>query len=229
MNRQQRKRRRKIRQICTTVILMLLTVVVFAAVLRLKTLSAFKGVYTRTVDMTDEAVLNAAGWLGETLGDEVDPDRIRDLLPEDMNVTIELSFERKGLKRGSYTEAVDEVSYSACRDRVYEAVCACLRELIIKRLTDAGYAENMTDEDADALINEALGMTLDNYIKNAGVELFPDKDGFAADINRAGDYRIKGNSIKWERAGNEVSERFVTDGRSVSFPEAGVLYRRGDK
>ncbi|MCR5357220.1 MAG: hypothetical protein K6E63_07425 [Lachnospiraceae bacterium] len=229
MKREQRRRRRRILRIVTTLILMLLTAVVIVTVLRIRALNAFKGDYYYTVDLSDRAVGNIALWLADVEGAEIDPEWIKDKLPEDMSVKVALSFERRGFKRGSYEESLDEATYTACEKGAYDALSECLKELIIGRLVDIGYAESVSGEEADTLIKETLGMTMDNYLKNAGVLVLPSYDELAEPVNRSGDFKIKGKTITWERDGAEVTERFVADKETLSFPESGesgYLFKR---
>ncbi|MBR5766461.1 MAG: hypothetical protein IKX95_06740 [Lachnospiraceae bacterium] len=221
MNREQRRKRRKIIRLCTTVIMMLLTAVVLVAVLRLRALNAFKGDYYYTIDLADQAAAEAALWLSDVEGADIDTEWVRSRMPEDMSVKVILSFEREGLKKGTYSESLDKGSYEKCRDMAYAALSSCLRELIIDRLVYVGYAESVSETEADALINEALGMTMDDYLKNINVTVLPDYDTLAGPINREGDYKIKKKTITWERDGASVTERFVSEKGTLSFPDSG--------
>ena len=228
LSKQQRRKRRRIRRICVTVFLVILAVVILMTGLRLRTLSAFSGEYTRYIDITDRVVSNIAVWLSDVEGAQVDSEWVRSRT-EDMIVSTELSFNPKGLKRGSYTEELNNPSYGECEDRAYLLTADCLRELIIKRLSLIGYADSLTDEEADALVKEALGMSLDSYIKNAGIHFMPDYNELTGEVTRTGDYRIRGNSITWERDGQEATDEFRRGRDSLIIVEPGYIYSKSIK
>ena len=225
---QRRKKRKRRRIIVTTVIAVLavaLAVVIMMSVLRVRTLRAFDGDYARTVDMTDRIVANAAVWLKDVEGAEVSTEWIRSKT-EPLILTATLSFDPQGLKKGSFTEKLDEASYSECSDKAFELTAECLRELIIRRLTMVGYAESVSDEEADALIEEALGMPLEGYIREAGVNIIPDQNELAQELARTGDYRINKMTIEWMRDGEEKADAFRTADNTLIIVEPGIIYTR---
>ncbi len=223
--KQHRRRRRRIVRIFITIAMVVLAVVILMAALRLSTLNAFKGEYRRSVDLTERITANIAVWLQDVEGADVDAEWVRSRT-EPMYVYSDLSFDRNGLRKGTYTEELDEASYTECEDMAYSLCADCLRELIIKRLVMTGYAESISDDTADKLIGEALGMTLNNYIKNAGVEILPDHDELAGEIGRSGEYRIKGNFVSWERAGATVTDEFRSAKRSLIIVEPEYVYKK---
>ena len=228
LKEQRRKKRKRKRIIITTAIALLavaLTLVIVMSVLRLRTLQAFKGDYTRTVDVTDRVVSNIAVWLKDVEGADVTAEWIKSRT-EPFILTTTISFDPQGLKKGSYTEELNDPSYTDCSERAYALTAECLKELIIKRLTLIGYAESLSDEDADALITEALGMTLDSYIKSAGIKIMPGRDELANEITRSGDYRIDKMTIGWTRAGEDISDTFKTADDTLIIVEPGYIYER---
>ena len=227
--REQRRKKRKRRRIITTTVIALLavalTVIILMSVLRLRTLQAFKGDYTRTMDVTDRVVSNIAVWLKDVEGDDVNADWVKSRT-DPFILTTTLSFDPQGLKKGSFTEELNEPSYSECSDKAYVLTAECLKELIIKRLTLIGYAESLSDEEADALITEALGMTLDSYIKNADIKIMPDHNKLANELTRTGDYSIKKMTIEWTRSGEDITDTFKTAGDTLIIVEPGYIYER---
>jgi hypothetical protein len=225
---QRRKKRRRKRIITTTVIALLsvgLAVVIFMSVLRIRTLKAFSGDYTRTVDMTDRIVANAAIWLKDVEGADITTEWIMGKT-DPLVVKTSIGFNPKGLKRGSFTEELDNPSYSECSDKAYKLTADCLRELLIKRLTMVGYAETVSDEEADSLIMEVLGTTLEDYIKNEGVAIMPDYNELAQEYTRTGDYSIDKMTIKWARDGEERIDGFRTTGDELIIVDPGYVYER---
>ena len=225
---QRRKRRKRKRIIITTVVAVLavvLTVAIFMSVLRIRTLRAFSGDYKRTIDMTDMIVANAGIWLDDVEGADITPEWIQERT-EPILLTTTLSFSPHGLKKGSFTEELDNPSYSECSDKAYALITDCLRELIIKRLTTVGYAETVSDEEADALITEALGMSLDSYIKDAGVSIMPDYNELADELTRTGDYTIRKMTVEWTRDGEDKTDEFRTTGDTLIIVNAGYIYEK---
>lgn len=222
-NKRRRRRIRKIRRICVTVVLVVLALVIMVSVLRVRTLRAFKGDYVRSIDLTDRIVADASVWLKDVEGADVDADWVGSRT-EGIYANVYLSFTPDGLTKGSYTETLDPDSYEKCSNEAYELTGKCLRELIIKRLTAVGYAQSLSDEEADALITEALGMPLDQYIKNSGAKIIPEYDELAGNINRSGEYKIKKKTIEWEREDALVSDAFSLTSSALSIPDAGLIY-----
>ena len=89
-----------------------------------------------------------------------------------------------------------------------------------------GYAESVSDEEADALITEALGMPLDSYIKDSGVIIMPGYDELAQGQTGLGDYKISGMTIEWTRNGEERADEFKTAGDTLIIVDRGCIYER---
>lgn len=225
MNKQQRRRRRLIRRLCTTLILIILAVMLTITIPRIKKLRMFRGDYVRMVDVTDRVVASAAVWLKDVEGADIDAGWVR-AHTDGISVRADLSFEPEGLAKGSFTETLDEEAYAECVEEAYALTCECLRELIVKRLVAVGYAEELSDDEADALITEALGMPLEAYVKNAGVLIAPDHDELAGETDRSGEYRVRRNTIEWTREGTQVSDAFSVTSDSISIPGTGLIYVR---
>ncbi len=219
LRKQERRRRRKIRRIITTVVLAVLaaavTLILTLTIPRVKMLKSFDGEYSRRIDITDKVAANASVWL-------------KDVETDGISAEVRLNFTPDGLKKGSFTETLDDESYAACVDEAYRLTGECLRELIIKRLTAVGYAETMSDDEADALITEALGMPLDSFIRNAGISIAPDPEELSSLINRSGEYRISGKTIEWLRDGEQKNDAFSVTSDTLSIPDAGFIYTRND-
>ena len=137
---------------------------------------------------------------------------------------VNVSFNKENTKKGMITEAIDEQSYNECMERSCLVAAECLRELIIKRLTMVGYAESMNDEEADELIREVLGMTLDNYIKNSQVDILPSIEELNKDLCNNGSYEIKGKTIKLNFDGTELSTAYALHKDTIIFVDKGYVY-----
>ncbi|MCR5421779.1 MAG: hypothetical protein K6E98_12340 [Lachnospiraceae bacterium] len=229
MTKRERLRLRRILRISALLMVLLVIIAFVAGFMRIRTLMAFRGEYVRDVDITDRVIAKVAIWLKDVEGANVDDEWIRSKT-DSFIVKVDLDFDNKGLKKGTFTESVNNSSYAECEEKAYKLTADCLRELIIKRLILVGYAKELTDEDADVLIKEALGMTLYNYIKNSRVEIFPDYNEFAEEVTRTGDYRIRGTQIEWERNDKKVKEEFRVSKDTIIIVEAEDIYKKqGDK
>lgn len=228
MNKAERRRRRKIKRIITTVACVILAVLITLFVIRIRILSAFHGDYVRPLDITDKVVASAALWLDDVEGADITEDWVREHT-EGILVNVNLNFDPSGPLSGTYTEEIDAAGFAACREQSKALVCDCLRELIIKRLELVGYGENISDQDADALIGEALGMNLDNYLESIGLDVMPDFDMLEEDIARSGEFKIRGSSIIWNRDGVECRDRYSTGKNILIINEPALVYTREKK
>lgn len=220
-----RRRIRRIVRLCITVISVVLTLVIVVAVLRLRTLRAIRGDYVRSLDITDQVVARVAVWLNDVEGAEVDAEWIREKT-QGIYVDVELSFTPEGLTKGSFTETLNAESCAAGEEEAYRVTGDCLRELIVKRLTAVGYTESLDDEEADKLITGALGMPIDSYLKNAGIDVAPDYNELAEKINRSGEYKIRKMTIEWTRDGMDTVDAFSVTKDTLAIHDAGYVYTR---
>ncbi len=203
-----------------------LAVLITLGIVRIRVLSAFRGDYVRSVDITDRVVAKAALWLADVEGADISEEWIMGKT-EGIDALVNLNFDPNGPLSGTFTEGLDGPDFAGCREESSALVCDCLRELIIKRLEAVGYGENLSDDAADALINEALGMGLPAYLENIGVNTAPDFDLLEDDIARSGSYKIRGNRIIWEREGAECKDRFSTGKGVLVIDEPSFVYKRG--
>ncbi len=217
-----------IRTAVHVIAVVLLAVLALSAVLiarQIKVSRFIKGEFQRSIDITDRVVSKVAVWLKDVEGAEIDPDRIRSRAGS-ITVTSHLVFEYSGLKKGSFSEQMDEASYDESTDRAFELAGVFLKELITDRLKAAGYAENISDKEADALIYEALGMSLEDYIRKSGTDFMPDRDELKEEINRSGEYGLPGSMIEWTRNGSVVKEKIGISNDILVILETGDIYRK---
>ena len=227
MNKAQRRRRRKIKRMITTAACAILAVVITLLCLRVRTLSAIRGDYVRQQDVTDMVVTNAAIWLKDVEGADVTEEWVRSKTDR-IEAGVNLTFDPSGPFGGSYAEEIDTSLYVKCKEESARLLVDCLKELIIKRLEMVGYGKDMSPEQVDELIMQALGMTLDDYLNNSGISAAPDFDRLEETVGRSGEYKIKRNMITWDRDGVSVSEHFVTGRGSLIITEPSFVYSRPD-
>ena len=230
MNREEKLRRRKIRKIkriITTIVCVILAVIITLSIIRIRTLTAFRGDYVRTMDLTDRVVGGTALWLGDVEGADITEDWVREKA-ENLSVNINLSFDPSGPLKGTFSEDVDAASYSSCREAASALVCDCLRELVVKRLTAVGYTKDVSDQAIDTLISDSLGMPLKDYLEGIGLNTAPDYDALEESIGRSGDYRIRGRKICWERGGKESREAYQAARGVLVINDRKEVYERAE-
>lgn len=208
-----------------TIVSMVLAAVLLVTVLRIRTLRALRGDFVRKLDITDQVVSQVTLWLNDVEGADIDPDWVRDK-GQEICADVELTFIPEGLTKGTFTETLNTESYAHCSEEAYRITGECLRELIVNRLTAVGYSESLSNDEADALITEALGMSLDNYLKNAGVDIIPDYNELAEEINRSGEYKIRRMTLEWTRDGADAVDSFSVTKDSLAVLDAGFIYMR---
>ena len=225
LTKAQRRKRRKIKRIITTAVCVILAVIITLGCMRIRTLRAFRGDYVRQMDVTDRVVASAALWLKDVEGADITEEWIRSKT-DGIDVAETLTFDPSGPFKGNFSEEVDALRYSACREESSALLCDCLRELIIQRLKMIGYSENIDDETADELTEQALGMPLKDYLEGIGVNAAPDFDSLEEETGRSGEYRIRGNTITLEWEGNTVSEAFSVGKNALTLHDKQLVYTR---
>lgn len=228
LTKAQRRKRRKIKRIITTLICVILAVLITLGCVRIRTLRAFRGDYVRRMDVTDRVVASTALWLKDVEGADVTEEWIRSKT-DGIDLAVILSFDPSGPYKGTFSEEVDASDYASCREEALALVCDCMRELIIKRLSMIGYGESITDEAADELTKQALGMPLKDYLEGIGVNAAPDFDVLEEETGRSGEYRIRGNNILMEWDGGSVTETFSVGKNVLTMHDKSLVYTRAEE
>ena len=110
---------------------------------------------------------HASDWLkSAAMGNQVD---ISDYI-QDVSVRCDITFGTDG----TWTAAMDEGSYAACRQRVNEELAAALKKLISIRF-EAAARGGLDDDTAEAMVQEILGMSTTEYLSSYGPVLLPER------------------------------------------------------
>lgn len=229
VRRRKRRRRRRYliaRIVLWTLIIAILTAIIVLAVTVLKSLS-FNGKWMRDVDLTEEYVANTAIWLSDVQDVEIDKAWVEDRSNEIIATSV-LTLKSGAFLNGNYIEEIDSASYTDCKNIVYDEVSSMMREIIKERLVFAGYADEVSDAEADALISEMLGMDMRQYLEANAITFIPSFEELSADVSRSGSYTIGMNSIKWveKSSGSETEDKYTKDGNIMIFTDKPVLYRK---
>lgn len=146
------------------------------------------GVWRTELDLTETARTAANAWLREAeLGEQIDAG---DALPP-IRVAVFLTLSEDG----SWTRRVDGESYRQAQDAASAALASSLRALLGLRIVDAGRAEE-SDEQLDARIYDAIGMTSAEYVAAYAPALLPELEELQAAHDGGGSWKTEGAQFK---------------------------------
>lgn len=150
-------------------------IIVFALYLLFGNVIKIKGSWYKRVDVSKDIVENMEYYMGSFTGGEdamIDLDKY--INEEDYYVAYKVTFGWDG----SYKEEFDEKSYEVCKDKAYEDLKTAVSEVLVKSLEAANVD---TDKSAEELVNEAVGMDIDTYLRDYGPALLPNPEEFVSE------------------------------------------------
>ncbi len=111
---------------------------------------------------------------------------------------------------GGYTQQLDTDSYAAASACAYRNLENSLRSVIAARFTALGMTDEsgMTDEDIDLLMQDAVGMSMDEYLHKAVPEIIPSREELAGTLDRSGSCRMEEDLIYFD---GDVGQVFLSD------------------
>ena len=179
--KRKRKRRKKYAGICIGVLLALtVAAAIYGAIAMTDPSRKLAGTWYTDIDITPQVAEHASDWLkSAAMGNQVD---ISDYI-QDVSVRCDITFDTDG----TWTAAMDEGSYAACRQRVNEELAAALKKLISIRF-EAAARGGLDDDTAEAMVQEILGMSTTEYLSSYGPVLLPELSEMRADFDRNGIY-----------------------------------------
>ena len=191
--------RRKLPIFIITFLLMIIAGGVFFVVLMLRPERKLSGTWKRQQAVENEALPLAVEWLGSArLGNEVDLGSLGDA---SIKLTLELN------KDDSWKMYMDEAAYEQEKTKAYQSLAAGLRSLVILRAAELG--AEVSDEQAEAAIIKACGISSYEYVMQYGPVLMPEGSSLSARYNLQGSYRAgKG---RFSRDGMEDMDFLVDD------------------
>ena len=173
--------------------------------------TAYIGVWTRQLDLTDYVTDAMDVWLDEAgLGDGTDygEDRVT------ITMTMTLSED------GTYTETMTDEEYEeTCREARLVATAGLL-DFLERRMEFAGAGEETVGKSASELIEESLGMSAGDYLDLYGPALLPDKDELRSMYNRVGTYEVGGGQMIRSTEKETVTEHYILQGDYLIFTDA---------
>lgn len=111
---------------------------------------------------------------------------------------------------GGYSERLDTDSYAAAAECAYHNLENSLRSVISARFTALGMADEsgLPDEDIDMLMQDAVGMSMDEYLHKAVPGIIPSQDELAGSLDRSGFCRVEEDLIYFD---DEAGQIFLND------------------
>ena len=158
-----------------------------------------KGTWIEEIDLTREVENSINGYLSEALfSDEIS---VNEYLEE-----IKLEAVLNVDEDNNYTLCITKDSYDKCVNQANEALKKAVTGLIEKRM-DMLSVEN--EEETDKLVEEAIGMKLEDYLSLYGPVLLEDYDTYKSRYERHGKYVFDGDFLRLsdENVTNEENEK----------------------
>ncbi len=218
-NRRRRvKKRRKSRAAVVLPLLFILSFLILIAVSFVYTdpVRRLEGDWTTDTDVTAEVTDRASAFLkAAAMGNQVEVTEYID----EVKISRILTFKSDG----SYSLTLDEQSYAKSRDKAYEQMGQALNALVALRLKAAG--REASSETAASLIQDKLGMSTAEYLKEFGPELMPESEELKTRYNRSGIYNAGRQTITID---NELTAEYMVGRRMLALDVTQVSYSSED-
>lgn len=194
--RRRRVRRKRRPRFCDTILIIFLLVVILTLVSTgiaaycLQNSRQLPGVYTTKIDMTEQVIERINRYLDDaSLGNETDA---RDYVEKvEYKLTLTLGADH------SYREELKEEDYEKALSDAEGALKKALKSLAAERLQMVSLE---APDDVEALLQDAVGMNFDDYLKQYGPELLPDREELSAEYSARGSYMADREkmTVTWE-------------------------------
>lgn len=194
-----------IKAVLALTLVAILAVIILGAVYLTDPRHKLIGKWTNDIDVTSEVTERASAWIkAAAMGGEVDTSEyIKDVrIPEVLTFTSD----------GNYTKAIDEASYSQCRDIAYEQMAAAFTYLIRLRFEAAG--RQVSETDIEALMQNVTGMTVKDYLTEFGPDIMPPLSDLEAKYNRSGIYMADRQTVLLD---NELIMEYMVSRRMLAL------------
>ena len=111
---------------------------------------------------------------------------------------------------GKFSEKIDEESYNEAKTAAARIAVSGLKSFLENRLSNAGTDLNEVGKTVDELIEEALGMTAEEYLSDKGPELLPTLSALEEMYNTNGSYSAEDGVLSRTLSGKTINETFFT-------------------
>jgi len=144
--------------------------------------TSYIGKWTRQVDITDFVTDVMDVWLDESLvGD------LAEYGDERVIISVNLVMN----SNGSWSESVDEASYAQAQNQAVKIAAAGLTSFLEKRLAAAEVTPESVGKTVDELVEEAIGMSAEQYITEYGPQLLPTIADLNNTYSHSGSYKVE--------------------------------------
>lgn len=157
--------------------------------------NSYVGKWTRQVDITEQVKDRMDLWLDTALkGDYAEYGDDRAVV----TVTLYLNAD------GSWTESFDETSYAQAEEQAINIAAKGLTSFLEKRLESAEVTPDSVGKTVDELIQEAIGMSPEEYLRQYGPKLLPDVTEYKSTYAHSGGYTVKDGILARTGIGSET-------------------------
>ena len=171
--RPRKKKRKKKKSIMTPILLLLVLILVtIVGLFSYKEYQEYKEaqkIKVKTVDLSDKATAMALSWLADIDDNGLDYRKVRDCIGElKLSVTLTPAGKKK-----TYMQSIEESNYADCQEKAYEGLKKAYVKAVETRLINEGFEGEVTESFVDELMQEAYGLSLDEYLKSMDIQLLP--------------------------------------------------------
>lgn len=144
--------------------------------------TSYVGKWTRQVDITEFVTDVMDVWLDKAIvGD------LAEYGDERVYICINLTMN----SNGSWSESVDTASYERAKLQAQHVAAVGLTSFLEKRLESAEVTPESVDKTVEELIQEAIGMSAEEYIAQYGPQLLPTMEDLNAVYSHSGSYAVE--------------------------------------
>lgn len=201
-NKKKKRRRSPVGYILVIVILAtIISLLVFERFHPIRKLPA--GTWMRSYDLSSETGQAVSDWLrsAESGLDEIPQ---ADRAPVTVNIILTINAD------GAYSMRMDPDSYAAAAETAYDNMASSLKAVINARFTSLGMADEsgLSDEETGRLMQEATGMSMDEYLRKAAPGIIPSSEELSGALERSGFCRVEDDLIYFD---NDAGQIFLCD------------------
>lgn len=178
------------------------------------------GTWRMQLDLRETARARGNAWLQNAkLGERVD---LGDTLPA-LTVPVELELRQDG----SWSRTVNTEAFEKTESAAEKALADALRELLRLRIEEMGRPA-VTPAEAEEQIQNALGLTAEEYLAARGPALLPGEAELRARFDGSGSYLVEGAVIRFDGA---RTAQYLTDDTLLvlSFDDGTEVYTRAKR
>ena len=169
-----------------TFLLVIIAGGIFFVLLMLRPERKLAGTWTRQQAIEGSSLSAGREWLDSArLGNEVELDGLD-------TATLKLTMEL--YKNDSYKMYMDSAAYEKEKARVYNALAGGLKKLLILRAAELG--ADVSEEQAEAAILKACGISSYEYVMKYAPALLPDASSMSAIYDKQGNYSARKGIMK---------------------------------